>query len=100
MTDDMRDLLFSLDGPYTDRPRSNEYMVSPDGPSEQQSAFKGYGDRVRREAPERGQKVLDSLNAFRTQDKYKNYRRGGYGLAGLGALAGVLNLGNDEEEQV
>ena len=41
MTAADRDLLFSLDGPYTDRPRSNEYMVSPDGPAKQESAVKG-----------------------------------------------------------
>ena len=99
MTGDMRDLLFSLDGPYTDRPRSNEYMTSPDGPATRENAVKGYGERVRREAPERGQKVLDSLNAFRTQDKYKNYRRGGYGAAGLAGLATILNLGNDDEQE-
>ena len=99
LTDDLRDQLFALSGPYSDRPRSNEYMSSPAGPSKAEGDFSAYSRKDRQEAPERGKKVLDGMNAFRTQDKYKNYRRGGYGAAGLTGLATILNLGNDDEQE-
>ena len=60
---------------------------------------KGYGKRVIREAQSQGREWAENLNAFRTQPQYKTGRRALYGGGGLAALATILNMGTEEEQE-
>ena len=84
MPDDMRQELFSL----PDR-EGNTFMSKPEGPKSQIAA---YGGRAKR-------KVEKGLNDFRTKPQYKTGRRALYGGGGLAALATVLNLTNEDEQE-
>ena len=91
MPADMRKELFSL----PDR-EGNTFMSKPEGP---ESQFAAYGGRVKRRAESEGREWMENINEFRTKPQYKTGRRALYGGGGLAALATVLNLTNEDEQE-
>ena len=88
MPDDMRQELFSL----PDR-EGNTFMSKPEGPESQVAA---YGGRAKR-------KVERGVKDFLTKPHYKTGRQIGrrslYGFGAGAALATVLNLANEDEQE-
>ena len=88
MPDGMRNELFSMKGPY-----QKKYMADPDGPE------KAVEDAVRR-MKEGGKRAFNVAKDYATNPKYQRGRRIGYGVGGgVAALATILNMGTEEEQE-